>query len=105
MKKPLISLLAGSVAGILDVAPMAAQKLNFYADLSAFVFWLVMGILISYTVMPLKGWLKGSVVAEISSLPVAIIVFSNDRKSVIIILAMSALLGAFVGYLTEKYAK
>ena len=104
MKKLWISLSIGFAAGIIDVSPMVAQKLNIYACLSAFVFWLVMGIVISYAVMPLKGWLKGLVIAEISSLPIVIIVFASEPASVLIILTMSAILGSLIGHFTAKYA-
>lgn len=104
MSKLIISLLIGTVAGVIDVAPMIIQKLDKYANWSAFMHWVVMGIVISYVQMPLAPWLKGLVIAELSAIPVAIMVAREDKKSIIPILAMSAVLGVLVGISTAKFA-
>lgn len=104
MSKLFISLGIGIVAGTIDIIPMIIQKLDKYANISAFVHWVVLGIIISYIQLPFSPWLKGIIVAEISALPIIIIVSKNDPKSIIPILIMSAILGAFVGITTAKFA-
>lgn len=105
MKKFKIALILGLSAGIVDVIPMIIQKINWYANTSAFIHWLVMGMVITYLDMPIKGWLKGLVIGEAACLPVAIIVLKTDPVSVIPITIMSAILGATIGFLGEKFLK
>jgi hypothetical protein len=105
MKKLFISLLLGTTAGIFDVIPMLIQRLDWYANLSAFFQWVILGIVINYIDIPLKGWLKGLIVAVALSIPVMILVAKTELFSVVPILIMCALLGSFVGALGQKYAK
>lgn len=104
MKKLFVSLLIGTIAGVLDVIPMIMQGLDWYANASAFLHWVVMGVLISYVVMPLRNWVTGLIIAEISVIPIIILVLKDDPTSVIPILIMSAFLGSLVGLFTDKYS-
>ena len=104
MAKFFISLGIGSIAGIIDLIPMIIQKLDRFSNWSAFVHWLVLGIIISYIQIPMSPWLKGLVVAEMSSFPIIILVMKDDPKSIIPILVMSAILGVAVGISTSKFA-
>ncbi len=98
MRMFLLSILLGVGAGIIDIAPMVLKKLDKYSILSAFIQWVVLGVIISYSnVFGLESWLNGLVVAELLSLPIAILVMKNDRESVPVILIMSAVLGSLVG--------
>jgi len=60
-RKILCSIGIGAIAGIIDVVPMMIQGLDIYSDVSAFVFWLVMGFIISNVSLPIKNWLKGMI--------------------------------------------
>lgn len=104
MQKLLISLLIGIIAGIIDVIPMIIQKLDRYANMSAFIHWVDMGIIISYIQIPFSPWLKGLIIAELSVMPIVLIVAKEDKKGIIPILVMSAILGVLVGISTAKYA-
>ncbi len=104
MHKLLISLLIGIVAGIIDVIPMIIQKIDKHANISAFVHWVILGIIISYIKIPFAPWLKGLIIAELSALPIVILVAKDDIKSIIPILIMSAILGILVGITTTKFA-
>ncbi len=104
MTRLLVSLLIGVVAGIIDVIPMVIQKMDKYANWSAFVHWVVLGIFISYIQMPMAPWLKGLLVAELAALPIVIVVSKEDKKAWIPILIMSAILGALVGIAAAKFA-
>ena len=83
---------------------MIIQKLDRFSNWSAFVHWLVLGIIIAPIQLPMSFWLKGLVVAEISSLAIIIIVMKNDPKSIIPILIMSAILGVAAGIATSTFA-
>lgn len=103
MNKILIALLIGCAAGIIDVAPMIKQKLSKFSICSAFAQWVVLGLVIPNTSMfGLTSWLNGLIVAILFALPIAILVIENDKKSVPIILMMSAILGSIVGLIGFK---
>ena len=91
--------------GVIDVISMLIQGLDWYANISALVFWIVMGFVISYVSLPLKGWQKGLLIAELSAIPIMILVAADDMKSVIPIIGTTAVLGSLTGFLTAKYAK
>ncbi len=105
MPRLLKSLLLGAGAGIIDVVPMIAQNLNWYANTSAFTEWIVLGIIIPHLDIGLKSWKKGLIVAEVCVLPVVIIVSMNGIAGVIPILIMTAILGSGVGYFGDRYIK
>ena len=92
-----IALLIGIVAGIIDIIPMIIQKMNKAANLSAFTHWVVLGLIIPFVSWDIAPWLKGLVIAELSAVPVLFMVGAGDKKAVLPIVAMSALLGVAVG--------
>jgi hypothetical protein len=93
-----LSIFLGAGAGIIDVIPMVHKKMDKYSIMSAFIQWVVLGIVISYSnVFGLESWLNGLVVAVLLSLPIVILVMKNEQKSVPVILIMSAVLGSLVG--------
>jgi len=93
MNNMLIALVIGIVAGIIDVIPMLVQKLNKFACLSAFVHWLVLGLIIPFVSWNLEPWLKGLIIGELSAIPVILMIFPNDKKSTRPILVISGMLG------------
>jgi hypothetical protein len=105
MKKLLMSLIIGLIAGIFDVVPMIIQKLDIYADFSAFSQWIILGIIISYIEIGLKGALKGLLIAEMSVIPILIIVSEKGLFSIVPIILLTAVLGLLVGFFSEKFAK
>ncbi len=98
MNNFLIALSIGICAGIVDVIPMLIQKLNKTASLSAFSHWVVLGLIIPFVDWDIDPWLKGLIIAELSGIPIMIIVGAQDRKALIPITVMSAILGAAVGF-------
>ncbi len=99
------ALLLGTGAGIIDVIPMIAQGLNWYANTSAFIQWIVMGIIITHIEMGMKSWLKGLIVAELCAIPIMIIVSMDGFTEVIPIIITTAILGSCIGYFGDKYIK
>ena len=97
MKTILIALAIGISAGLVDVIPMIFQKLNKTACWSAFTHWLVLGLVIPFVDWNVDPWLKGLIIGELSALPILIIVSKQDKKAVIPIIGMSAILGIGVG--------
>jgi len=93
----LIALMIGIIAGIIDIIPMILQKMDKYANLSAFIHWLVLGLIIPFVSWDIAPWLKGLIIAEISAIPILLIVVKEDKKAIIPITLMSAILGIGVG--------
>lgn len=94
----LISLGIGVVAGIIDITPMVAMKLDRYAIAAAFVHWVVLGLVIVHVVLPgVPGWLKGLVLGVLLGLSTILMVTKEDRKSIPPIVIMSLILGTLVG--------
>ncbi len=105
MRKLLTSIVIGLIAGIIDIIPMIVQNLDWYANVSALVHWIILGIIISYVSFDMRGWLKGLIIAILSSLPITILVLKDDPKNVIPITIMSIILGSAVGIAGDRFAK
>jgi len=103
MNEILIALIIGIIAGIIDVIPMIIQKMDKYANLSAFSHWVVLGLIIPFVSWDISAWLKGLIIAEISAIPILLIVVPKDKKAVIPISIMSAILGIAVAIAGETF--
>jgi len=89
----LIALIIGIVAGLIDVTPMIIQKLDKRANWSAFIHWVVLGLIIPFVHWDIQPWLKGLIIGELTTLPVIIIVFPKERKALVPMILFSAILG------------
>ena len=98
-----IALLIGIMAGIIDVIPMIIQKLDKNASQSAFVHWVVLGMIIPYVNWDMQPWFKGIVIAFLTAIPIMIIVYQQDKKALIPMSIFSIILGAGVGLAGAKY--
>ena len=96
MNHILIALAIGIIAGIIDVIPMIIQKMDKYANLSAFTHWVVLGLIIPFVSWGIAPWIKGLIIGEISAIPILFLVATNDRKAILPITIMSAILGIAV---------
>jgi hypothetical protein len=105
MKNVLIALIIGITAAIIDVVPMIFQRIEKSACISAFVQWIVLGLIIPYVNWNVQPWLKGLIIAELAALPIMIIVFEKDPKSIIPIIIFSAILGMGVGWAGARFIK
>ena len=103
MNKIFIALLIGIIAGTIDVIPMIIQKIDKYACISAFVQWIVLGLIIPYVNWIMQPWMKGLIIAELSAIPIMILVFAKEPKSIIPIFIFSAILGIGVGLAGGKF--
>jgi hypothetical protein len=103
VEKLTISILIGLGAGLLDITPMILQKMEKRAVISAFLQYFFIAIIIVHINLPwLAWWLTGPVVALALSLPVMIIVSTNDQKSLPIIGTMSLIIG-FLSSLAARF--
>lgn len=104
MNKLLAALLIGAAAGVLDTFPMLLRKAPLHEVAVPLVHWLMLGVLIAYVQMPVHPALKGSAVAVMTTLPTLISYSQTKPGAVLPILGMSVVLGAVVGWLTQRYA-
>ena len=94
----LLSVIIGTVAGIIDIIPMIIQKLDKRATISAFLQYFFVSIIIVNIDLPhVVWWLQGGLISVALALPVVCLVSSQDRKAVPIILTMATVLGALIG--------
>ena len=105
MKNILIALIIGLSAAIIDVVPMIIQRIDKSACISAFLQWIVLGLLIPYVNWDMQPWLKGLIIAELAALPILVLVFAKDPKSIIPIIVFSAILGTAVGFAGGEFIK
>ena len=96
MNNIFIALSIGIVAGIIDVIPMVIQKMEKSANLSAFSHWVVLGLIIPFVSWNITPWLKGLIIAELSAIPILFMVAPKDKKAILPITLMSAILGIAV---------
>jgi hypothetical protein len=105
MKKLIVGIFIGAIAGVIDLAPMLLQKLSWDADLSAFIMWLVVGFLVSVIDLKINPIQKGLLVSFAVLLPSAVLIGAKEPFSLIPIGIMTLVLGSLVGFMVEKYCK
>ena len=105
MNKQLLGIIAGIVAGILDVIPMILQNLTWDANLSAFSLWVVSGFLISVADINTKGFIKGIIVSFLVLLPSTFIIGWHAPTTLIPIFIMTLILGSLIGFVIDKFSK
>lgn len=104
MKRIIIGILLGIVAGVIDVIPMILQNLTWDANISAFTMWIVVGFLISTIDLKINSIIKGILVAFIVILPTAILIGWKEPASLIPIAIMTTILGGLLGFSINKVA-
>ena len=102
MKKTILSLLAGSVIGIIDVIPMIIQKLPWYECISAFMLWIVASFLILNTNIKVKGFLKGIIISFAIAVPVLILISNQGINIVLMVGVTTIVLGCILGFVIDK---
>lgn len=105
MKKTSVGILAGIIAGIIDVIPMIIMDLSWDANISAFLFWIVVGFIISIASINLKGWKKGLLITFLLELPIFVLVAWEDIASLYAMLPFTIIMGSLLGYSIDKWGK
>lgn len=103
MNNFLIATIIGLIAGIIDIIPMIIQKLDKREVISAFLHYFALGIIIPFVSWGVAPWIKGLCIALLTALPIMIIVYPKDKKSIIPMLVFSIILGAGIGILGAKF--
>jgi len=125
MKRTIVGLSLGLVAGLIDLIPMFIQKLSWDANLSALSMWIIIGFFISNidfqinrtvkTIMvgPIidnsKGqWnplIKGSIISLLMLIPCAFLIGWKEPAALVPIVSITTLLGGLLGYSITKVNK
>ncbi len=105
MKKLIIGIVLGSIAGVVDLIPMIIQKLTWDANISAFIMWVVVGFLIATVDLKINPVLKGILIAFLVLLPSAVLIGWKDPISLVPIILMTLILNSLLGFFINKYAK
>jgi len=103
MNNLLIAIIIGLIAGIIDVIPMIIQKLDKTANISAFVHYFVLGLIIPFVDWGIPHWIKGIIIALLAAIPMMIIVYSKDKKAIIPMIIFSLILGAGIGLAGARF--
>lgn len=97
MKKLLIMLLIGVIAGGIDVLPMIKMKLDKHSIASAFMFYLFLPfIILNVNLFGLVWWLKGALIAIMMATPVIILVSKSEKQSVVPMAITSMVIGTLI---------
>ncbi|MFA5930510.1 MAG: hypothetical protein WC861_06530 [Candidatus Micrarchaeia archaeon] len=103
IRKPLMGIMLGAGAGIIDILPMLAYDLPFESQLSAFSLWVISGFLIAIVNIPVIGAPKGVLIAALVLTPSAILIGAAEPMSLVPVAAMTLLMGSCLGYMIDKY--
>ena len=103
MNKVKLGIVLGTIAGVVDVMPMLAQKLTWDANLSAFSLWVISGYLIANTKIVKLGVLRGIIVSFLVLTPSAFLIGWQQPIALIPIFGMTLVLGSLLGFLIDKF--
>lgn len=103
MNDYIIAVIIGLAAGLIDVIPMIIQKLEKRDSISAFVHFFALGLIIPFVSWEITPWIKGIVIALLTSIPFMIIVYPKDKKAIIPMIVFSLILGAGIGIAGAKF--
>lgn len=103
MNEFFIALIIGIVAGLIDITPMIIMKLEKSANISAFIHYLALGLIIPFVDWEITPWVKGILIALLTSIPIMIIVFQKDKKAIIPMIIFAVILGACIGIAGARF--
>ena len=103
MNNLLIAIVIGLVAGLIDVTPMIIMKLEKVANISAFVHYFILGLIIPFVNWDIEPWIKGIIISFLSALPIMIIVYPKDKKAIIPMIIFAIILGAGIGLAGDRF--
>jgi hypothetical protein len=97
MREFIFPLLIGVGFGIIDVIPMIKNKLHRLSVASAFVFHVIMPVIVANLSVAIWWWIKGGIVYLICAVPLVLLIAKDEKKSVPIVLVSSIIIGTIVG--------
>jgi hypothetical protein len=104
MKKTVIGIGLGTIAGIIDLILMLIQKLPVNAYLSAFTMWIVIGFFVSIIDLKINHILEGIIISLLVFLPNSFIIGWDDPSSLVPIIIITIIIGGLIGYFVNRYS-
>ncbi|MBS7806533.1 hypothetical protein [Variovorax sp. PCZ-1] len=105
MNKLLIALAIGFIIALIDVAPMLLRKAPWLQIATPFVHWIVVGVLVAYSSMPLPGWAKGLIIGVITTIPFLFVLAQSHPNAVLTVVGISVVLSLLTGVVMEQALK
>ncbi len=105
MNKYLTAILIGLLAGVIDVILMLIRKLDKSSNYSAFLHYFALGLIIPFVDWNMIPWVKGVVIALMTSIPFMVLVYPKDKKAIIPMVVFSLILGAGIGIAGAKFIR
>lgn len=105
MKKIVIGIGLGTLAGMVDIVFMLIQKLPVNACLSAFSLWVITGLFVSIMPSKFHPSIKAIFIALLIFLPSAFLIGWEKASNLIPILLMTAILGTLLGFFFKRFTK
>ena len=96
MSITIYTVIVGLVIGILDIIPMIKQKISKYYTVSAFIFHFIMPSIVN-NVFSHVNWWQSAILYFSLTLPLAIIIFKDNKRDASLMLIVSTIVGAIVG--------
>lgn len=103
MNDILVALIIGIIAGTIDIIPMIIMKIEKMANISAFIHYFALGLIIPFVDWEIPPWLTGVIIALLTAIPIMIIVYPKDKKAIIPMIMFSLILGAGIGLAGAKF--
>jgi hypothetical protein len=103
MKNVFIGLIIGMLAGLFYIVPLLYHKLNKKDFLYAFLYWVVLGIVIPLIDIGMDPWMKGFLIGEIATIPLMIIFHKIDKSSIVSTILFSGMIGVGVSLVGAIY--
>lgn len=105
MKRFIVGLGIGAIAGIVNILPMFfAKNIGLTIYLSTFITWLIISFFITSSNLHINGILKGILISALISFPSLIFTFASTLYGALWDLAWILILGAITGLLLDKLA-
>lgn len=98
-----IAIIIGLIAGIIDVIPMIIMKLEKTANISAFLHYFALGLIIPFVDWGIPSWITGIIIALLTAIPIMVIVYKKDKKAIIPMIIFSLILGAGIGFAGAEF--
>ncbi|MBY0754069.1 hypothetical protein K5V21_01240 [Clostridium sardiniense] len=106
MKNYIVGIIVGLLGGMVNILFLLfAPDIDISVYVSTFITWTIIGLLISSSNFKLNGFLKGSLIAVMLSLPSIVYTISFSVFGAIWTLINSIIIGAIMGFVIENVQK
>jgi predicted neutral ceramidase superfamily lipid hydrolase len=105
MRKNLIALSIGLIAGLLDLIPLWLANAPLFNMFSVLVFWLVCGFTMTNMQLHQNASLNGLLVSLILMLPLSLAVAATNPKDFLPMMSMAVILGPASGFVIHKLSR